>query len=228
MEYTTVNDILMYRRNDMVVKDAQNGVFEPNTFRTAYEKLTQLYRNPKNFCAIDIGAYTGVYSIFFAKFCGFRTVYGFEPNPTVFERLLNNVNLNELINMNHIELHQMAVGKESGNIELFSKDFSMTSSSSMTKTEDTTVINNVIMTTLDELTLNSPVAIIKIDVEGHENDVLLGGEQLIKQDMPILIVETLNREKEEEITNMLLDFGYKKDNMIYSLDGRNMIAVNSF
>ena len=45
---------------------------------------------------------------------------------------------------------------------------------------------------LDDLLMNSNVGFIKIDVEGHEKNVLMGALNLIKRNKPSLLVEILN------------------------------------
>ena len=47
---------------------------------------------------------------------------------------------------------------------------------------------------LDSLCINQRIALVKIDVEGHESFVLAGMQRLIERDHPVLIVETGSKE----------------------------------
>ena len=49
--------------------------------------------------------------------------------------------------------------------------------------------------------------LIKIDVEGHENEVLRGGKHCLKNDKPLLIMESFPP-KQEQAIDFLKDFGY--------------------
>ncbi|MDW8230331.1 MAG: FkbM family methyltransferase [Saprospiraceae bacterium] len=57
-------------------------------------------------------------------------------------------------------------------------------------------------------TRERPVDLIKIDVEGCELDVLRGGEQVIRRDRPVLIIED-NPEQRTELHNWLAMLGYR-------------------
>jgi len=66
-------------------------------------------------CVVDIGAYIGGSSIFFAR-KGARKIIAFEPNPTIFEVLLENIKVNNFENI--IKAYNIAVG-EVGTITLY-------------------------------------------------------------------------------------------------------------
>lgn len=224
MTYTNVNNVLLYTESDMVVKDAVNGLFENNTFNQLFALLNQFYRKPENFCAIDVGAYTGLYTLVFAKHIRFRTTYTFEPNKTVFDRLIANAQLNHVPLFGSVEYHNQAVSSGWGEVMLYSKDFEMTSAASLNKTEETVKETPVKMTSIDEFRPICPVAVMKIDTEGTEIDVLIGAKETIKEDKPILIIETLTKESEQRCVEFLTDLGYDTKNMLFGLDGRNLIA----
>ena len=47
------------------------------------------------------------------------------------------------------------------------------------------------ITTLDDLEITGPVLLVKIDVEGHEFEVLQGGTKLFQKHSPIVALELL-------------------------------------
>lgn len=59
-------------------------------------------------------------------------------------------------------------------------------------------------TSIDTLALPHRVALAKIDTEGAEWQVLRGMEQLIRRDLPVLIVEG-----DESLEEYLAQFGYQ-------------------
>ena len=77
---------------------------------------------------------------------------------------------------------------------------------------------------LDDLLASKNIGFIKIDVEGHEKNVLMGGENLIKKNKPILLVEIEERhskEKVEDTINFINNLGYKS----YFLDKLNLTST---
>ena len=65
--------------------------------------------------------------------------------------------------------------------------------------------------TLDGLT-SDPVGFIKIDVEGHETDVLLGAGAILKRDRPAILVEAEERHRPgavRSVQDLLRPLGYQ-------------------
>lgn len=62
----------------------------------------------------------------------------------------------------------------------------------------------VTATRLDDLDIPGTVGLIKIDVEGHEREVILGAVRLIQQDEPTILMEDRSRARE-----LLKDLGYR-------------------
>lgn len=66
------------------------------------------------------------------------------------------------------------------------------------------------MTTLDEVAEEyGPADLIKIDIDGGERDALSGGEKLLREHRPHLIVETHSPELEQDCGQLLLSWGYR-------------------
>ena len=68
------------------------------------------------------------------------------------------------------------------------------------------------------------IGFIKIDVEGHEKNVLIGSEQIIKRCKTNPLIEIEERhtnDKVKNIINFINDFGY---NSFFS-DGKNLIET---
>jgi len=65
---------------------------------------------------LDVGAYVGFYTVLAALTNPSAQVYAFEPHPNAYERLLRNVQINHLAN---VECRRVAVGESEGASQLF-------------------------------------------------------------------------------------------------------------
>jgi len=136
--------------------------------------------NQEAFVVFDIGANVGGYSEACLSLSGSLTLVAFEPDSSNFQ----NLNL-RLSSYKSVILVNKAIGNFTGNIELYS-DKSGSELASLTKRKishtglDFDFVQDIqIITLKDWLKTNSELKpdLIKIDVEGHEMEVLLGFEQ---------------------------------------------------
>ena len=74
---------------------------------------------------------------------------------------------------------------------------------------------------MDSLVLPK-INFIKIDVEGHEYEVLEGAELLIKKDRPIIIMETFNTKKNQE---KLIKFVNENNYLINEINKENYLLL---
>lgn len=230
-QFCTINNyVRLYEENDMVVKDAKenNYLFERETFEYWSHITSQSGLKPSKACMVDIGAYTGLYSLFALRCFGYAKAHAFEPKPIVFERMLENARLNNYSVdwLDQFVPINIAIGNTNGFVDLYSKNFDMTSASSLTKSEETTESHTVQLYKLDDINFIHSIDVIKIDVEGHELDVLEGASETIRSETPILIIETLTDDLEEKVIEKLLSLGYNRNNIKTKLDCRNLVAHN--
>ena len=130
----------------------------------------------------DVGAYIGDTSLWFSKLIGPEgKVYAFEPEPTNFKSLSSNVRRNEVKNVLPLQLalsdqeEEMVVTSGGGG-------------STLVKSQEGTSVK---VTTIDNfLKANDlpSVDFIKMDVEGHELNVLTGAKRTIELLKPKLAV----------------------------------------
>ena len=125
--------------------------------------------------AVDIGGHCGLWSRPLAA-C-FHNVTAFEPVPEHIECWFANVP------GENTTLHEYALGDHAGEVSLHTGP----SSSGDTYVQDGGE-HSADMRTLDSFNLES-VDFLKIDVEGFEKFVLLGGEKTVRRDKPCIIVE---------------------------------------
>ncbi len=170
------------------------------THRTFYEqdvleKLRErLSRRQGAGAAVDAGAFIGSHSIYFAKFCGLKPVLAFEANPNTFPCLLQNIDMNQatgtVIPMNK------ALGSGPGYAKVIPGDNTNQGHSSVAFNAGQTS-ESVRVSAIDDeveaaLGTTRRVALIKIDVEGAELEVLNGAKRTIRACRPVLCIEVHN------------------------------------
>lgn len=147
--------------------------------------------------AIDIGGHCGLWSKHLVKM--FDKVVAFEPVADHRECYVKNV-----IGDNYT-LNPVALGAEEGSIKIHTTKGS--SGDSWVDGE-----GDIPMKTLDSF--NLAPSFIKIDTEGYEYNILLGGEQTVKKYKPIIIVEQKPKKgsnfglNDTEAVELLLSWGY--------------------
>lgn len=132
---------------------------------------------------VDVGANIGNHSLFFSVVLN-RRVVAFEPVENAYAQLVQNVHLNRV--EDSVSCHRVALGAEQGRgcMKIVAGNLG---ASSFTADQD----GNVALATLDSMLYekNQSIALIKIDVEGLELDVLRGAVKTLKRDAPVLVVE---------------------------------------
>jgi len=157
---------------------------------------------------VDVGANIGVYTTRYAQ--AFANTLAIEPNPATFHILQANIALGRISNVipllmgcsDHVGTGQLnvAVGGMLGWSRLGSDaDW------------DKYPIE-VTLDTLDNLViragLSERVALLKIDVEGHEPQVLRGASKTLAEHRPIVLYETLSNESARASAELLRAAGY--------------------
>jgi FkbM family methyltransferase len=151
---------------------------------------------------VDVGANVGVYSLLACSVPGV-SVLAFEPSAATFERALENVRLNGL--EDRVNLVRRAVGS-SERQALLTVGLDARNSLVDGNAEETSA-ESVSVTTLDALADRGleGVALVKVDVEGWETEVLEGAAALLEGRRPALIVEVNDVEGLEQIRDR---YGY--------------------
>lgn len=160
----------------------QNKIANTGTFYEI-DLLSEVSRLPLREGAVcDIGANIGNHSVFFAAVLG-REVHAFEPLTQSYQNLLDNIAVNDLEAL--IKPYNMALGASPSTGIMRQVDGNLGASKFYDSKE-----GEVVMSCLDiELPHDESIALIKIDVEGYEEQVLLGATETIKRCKPLLIIE---------------------------------------
>jgi FkbM family methyltransferase len=148
--------------------------------------------------ALDVGAHVGLWSRWLVG--EFDWVNAFEPLPEHAELFRRNVN------GSNWTLHELALGAHAGLVGI-------KPCVGDTGRAHVCVGNEVSLQTLDSYGF-ADVDLIKIDVEGYELAVVVGGSQTLKRNKPIVVIE----QRGCEVTN----FGEQRDQALAYLQGIGM------
>jgi FkbM family methyltransferase len=149
---------------------------------------------------LDIGANFGLYTAITAAAIRTRgRLFAFEPNPHTFGFLLRTLHANGVVNNSNITLVNQAVGRSTGRAVLHYIDQNLAVASlTDPRRLGASIVEEwgmklhkieVATTTIDDyLPGELSVDLVKIDIEGHEPDALIGMEQTIRRSPSIRIV----------------------------------------
>jgi len=159
---------------------------------------------------IDIGANIGNHALFFSSY--FSKVIAFEPNPRTFTLL----ELNSKLACN-IVCHQVALSDANGEALLRFEPLNVGGASIAVSDEGRSMSEQgyrVELRKLDSIDLKGQkVQIMKIDVEGHEAQVLRGARQTILKDRPVILFEQHEGEFQDDaspVIDLIKSFGYHR------------------
>lgn len=167
---------------------------------------------------IDVGANVGVYALPWAATNADVTVHCFEPNPAVRRRLARNVALNRLTA--RVRLHAEALSDHAGTATLYGSDDMSSLNKGVYTGAGEASPTEVRLARLDDIlgVEGPPVSVIKIDVQGHELEVLRGADAVISHYRPALILEHEDNlylsaseanQRKIDLAKLLSRFGYE-------------------
>jgi FkbM family methyltransferase len=160
--------------------------------------------------ALDIGASSGVYAYHLSRMA--RYVYAFEPIPEEAERIRR-------LRLKNVVVENVALSSREGRTKLRiplissrGEDKGMASlEPRVVADERLSRMIDVSLRRLDDYEFKN-ISFIKVDVEGHEEDVLDGGRETIARERPCLLIEIEERHNPgglSRIDKSLSDLGYE-------------------
>jgi FkbM family methyltransferase len=159
-------------------------------------------RGLKRGMVIDVGANIGNHTVFFGKVLN-RRVMALEPYEKAFRVLERNVELNGL--SKRVMVLRKAAGRSAGRGRLEIPPEGNWGKARLLPEHD----GAIEIIRLDDLKLRGPVALVKIDVEGMEADVLEGARRLLKRKQPVIYVEAQTALQYGSVRRILRSLGYE-------------------
>ncbi|HLG12625.1 MAG TPA: FkbM family methyltransferase [Dehalococcoidia bacterium] len=191
---------------------SMRGFERPSFALGTYERhvvaLLRRFVRP-GFVAYDVGSHIGYLTLVLSRLVGDSGhVYSFEPDPANLSALSRNVRINGISN---VTLVGRAVTDRETSLRFAAFRYSLVNHiAGKNEPADASLIT-VPATSLDHFVYeeNGDVpAVIKLDVEGAEADVLRGARRLLAEARPILIAEVRAGEIWREIADLLRENGY--------------------
>ncbi len=145
---------------------------------------------------IDIGANTGVYSLIAKSINPSADVYAFEPVERVYDKLIKNMYINNF----NVQCINKAVSRIDGEAIIYDPVdnehiYSVTINKNIDHPDSCVKPVTVKTITLDTFIVDAginKVDLIKIDVETHEPEVLMGFQKFINIHQPTMLIEILS------------------------------------
>ncbi|MGA2802024.1 MAG: FkbM family methyltransferase [Verrucomicrobiota bacterium] len=186
-------------------KLATNFLLTGPNLMPEFRLLKPIIQNLRTGCLVDVGANMGLYTMFMRSNSTLPIV-AYEPQPFLCDLARRSVALNHFAD---IEVRNVGCGAERGELPFHNNpngsvavgiDASSVAACPLSVPMDweaqahrlycSDTITKIPITTLDEDLADKPsIALLKIDCEGFEYQILQGAQQLLKRHRPLLFVE---------------------------------------
>lgn len=193
--------------------------------KSAEQELALLGRViPQGTVTIDVGANCGLYTRRLSRLSS--KVHAFEPSHRMAELLRRT-------SASNVSVHEIALSDQVGEAELFiPRDddrliYSLASLEPRHSSSDQQVVSTSVPTARLDAIVHEEVAFVKIDVEGHELNVLSGAAELLEHSQPVFLVEAEERHR-ERATSLLFDFFRRRSYRGYFLKDGSAYPVQQF
>lgn len=172
--------------------------------RTSEQELAFLDRIvPEGSVTVDVGANCGLYTRKLARLS--RQVHAFEPSHDM-------ANLLRRTSAANVSVHEIALSDQTGTAELYIPQdddqliYGLASlEPRLVASDHQHVVATKVPTVRLDAIVHQDVAFVKIDVEGHELNVLNGSVELLEHSQPVFLVEAEDRHR-AQATNSIFDF----------------------
>jgi FkbM family methyltransferase len=212
------NQYLVFKGKDLISNAVRQGGYETEVFALSHKILEK----HQDGVVLDVGANMGTFTIPLAKRNPHLTFHSFEPQRIVYYQLCANTFINGL---NNLHCHNFGLSNKRNRFDLAVPDYANETNIGAFSIDEETRKNDyecktegeketMVVFPLDD-GQHANVRLIKVDVEGHELEVIKGGIETIKYNKyPPIIFEAWNwkpwfEPKRKELFTYLKDLGYK-------------------
>lgn len=191
---TNVGEFIVYK-NDTIVSQS---IALYGEYSFAEIAIMSRYLNQESLY-VDVGTNIGYHAVAVNHFIGCNVI-GFEPHPHHFAVVAHNVKDRNIV------IYNAAASNKTGTIHIADFDESEIGNyGEVSKNNDGVEVQSI---KLDDLKLET-CTVIKIDVEGHELNVMKGASRTIKKHRPVIFFEALQENNWEECRQYLAEKDYK-------------------
>ena len=194
--------VFVANRNDVVQSYHQWGKFYEAEQLRAHLRLIFHYST-----VIDVGANVGNHTIFYALNTSAKKIYPFEPNPTAHFILTKSLSFNEFGSRVDLKYSNFAVGEQTQKVYIAQEVEDNLGATHFTVVRPQPDAREVECRRLDDLAMEGPISLMKVDVEGMEMAVLQGAENLIDTHRPSIAIE-VHESHESEFWKWISDHQY--------------------
>ncbi len=177
----------MLRMQDKIV-DYNSSVLNEYYSDTQYI-VRELINYDKIHSFLDIGAFTGDSLSDFIALGTDAEYYCFEMNDEIYDELQNTVNCKYQEKKNKIHLFNYAVSNQNGAVK-YAMDLGGGSKI------DGEAFRTAKAVAIDDIHFETKIDFIKMDIEGEEENALLGAKTLINRDHPVLAISMYHSNKQ--------------------------------
>jgi FkbM family methyltransferase len=173
--------------------------------------LMELAKQTRAEMFVDIGANIGAYTVFMSSLNDVKVIHSFEPSSDTFAELSRNLKLN---NVGKAVLHRQGVSDSTKTVRFgIVSQYSGANSIVATSIHDAGRFTDEVSidcVSLDEALRYEGISIcLKIDVEGHEKNVLLGARKLLTNNGAVIQLEQY-APSDHQIADLLASYGYER------------------
>ena len=179
------------------------------------DRLVSIVKNIDNPVIVDVGANLGWFSFELRNANPSATVFAFEPQKTLYNMMCDSIALNSF---DKIYISHIAIGDNNSSIEVPVFDYSLISNFGGVELDQTrtnkeyigqhaTNFESVNLRTLDYFSFPK-LDVLKIDVEGMEEKVLLGAIETIRRCKPVIFIEFLKSDP-KKLKRQIEELGYE-------------------
>jgi len=170
-------------------------------WREIEEDLLPAVVDPER-AAVDVGAHAGSYTMQLARIV--PRVFAFEPDPEMAGLLRRAAPRNVVVSSDALS---DTAGHKTFRVPVAAGHVSVTLGSLAPVDAESTIERQVRTSTLDQLA-GEDIGFVKIDVEGHEAEVLAGGRELLRRWRPVLLLEANGAEDLARLATFFADHDY--------------------
>lgn len=179
---------------------------------------------PNDAVTVDVGANCGLYTRELARLS--RRVHAFEPSRQMADILRHT-------SAENVEVHEIALSDREGEADLLIPQGEQGSVHGLASLEPQLALSakscvalHVPLARLDAV-IQDDVAFVKIDVEGHELNVLNGAVALLERSQPVFLVEAEDRHR-AAATESVFEFFRSKDYRGFFIEDGDVVPVDQF